>query len=103
VSFCYVLLRWLLEFVTLCAKSKDFKDLEIIILRHELAILRRTTRRPSTTAVDRMFLGRGEPVAATRALAILHRHAGDPAALASTPDREAVDVCPSGRSAADAA
>jgi len=45
---------------------------------------------------------RGEPVAATRALAILHRHAGDPAALASTPDREAVDVCASGRSSADA-
>jgi putative transposase len=56
VSFCYVLLRWLLEFVTLCARSKDFKELEIIILRHELAILRRTTRRPSTTAIDRMFL-----------------------------------------------
>ena len=56
VSFCYVLLRWLLEFGTLCARSKDFKDLEIIVLRHELDILRRTTRRPSTTAVDRMFL-----------------------------------------------
>jgi hypothetical protein len=56
VSFCYVLLRWLLKFGTLCARSKDFKDLEIMVLRHELAILRRTTRRPSTTAVDRMFL-----------------------------------------------
>jgi hypothetical protein len=56
VSFCYVLLRWLLEFVTLYARSKDFKELEIIVLRHELAILRRTARRPSTTAVDRMFL-----------------------------------------------
>jgi hypothetical protein len=56
VSFCHVLLRWLLTFGTLCARSKDLKDLEIIVLRHELAILRRTTRRPSTTAVDRMFL-----------------------------------------------
>lgn len=56
VSFYDVLLRWLLEFVTLCARSKDVKELEIIVLRHELAILRRPTRRPSTTSVDRMFL-----------------------------------------------
>src|SRR5262249_45960894 len=45
VSFCYVLLRWLLEFVTLRARADAFKDLEIIVLRHELAILRRTSRR----------------------------------------------------------
>jgi hypothetical protein len=56
VSVCFVLLRWLLEFVTLCARSKEFKELEIIILRHELAILRRRTRRPPITAVDRVFL-----------------------------------------------
>jgi putative transposase len=56
VSFCYVLLRWLLEFVALRARSSEFKDLEIVILRHELAILRRTRRRPPTTAVDRLFL-----------------------------------------------
>jgi putative transposase len=53
VSLCYVLLRWLLEFVALRARSKEFKDLEIIVLRHELAILRRTARRPAITAVDR--------------------------------------------------
>jgi hypothetical protein len=32
------------------------KELEIIVLRHELAMFRRTARRPPTTAVDRMFL-----------------------------------------------
>src|SRR5262245_31971762 len=56
VLFCYVLLPWLLELVTLRLRSDAFKELEIIVLRHELAILRRTTRRPRTTAVDRMFL-----------------------------------------------
>jgi transposase InsO family protein len=56
VSLCYVLLRWLLEFVALRARPKEFKDLEIIVLRHELAILRRTTRRPAITAVDRVLL-----------------------------------------------
>jgi putative transposase len=56
VSVCFVLLRWLLEFVALCARSKEFKELEIIVLRHELAILRRRTQRPPITVVDRVFL-----------------------------------------------
>jgi putative transposase len=56
VSWCYVLVRWLLEIVTLRACSREFKELEIIVLRHELAILRRTTRRPPIAAVDRVFL-----------------------------------------------
>jgi putative transposase len=56
VSLCYVLLRWLLEFVVLRVRSKALKELEIVVLRHELAILRRKTRRPAITAVDRLFL-----------------------------------------------
>jgi putative transposase len=56
VSFCYVLLRWLLEFVALRVGSKESMELEIVVLRHELAILRRKTRRPTITAVDRLFL-----------------------------------------------
>ena len=42
--FWYVLLGWLLELVTLRARSDAFKDLEIIVLRHELAMPR--TARP---------------------------------------------------------
>ena len=56
VSLCYRLIGWLLEFVVLRVRSGDFKELEIIVLRHELAILRRTTRRPAITAVDRVLL-----------------------------------------------
>ena len=29
LSFCYVLLRWLLEFVALYGRTRDFKELEI--------------------------------------------------------------------------
>jgi hypothetical protein len=54
-SVCYRLLRWVLEFVVLHARSKEFKELEIIVLRHEVAILRRTTRRAAITVVDRLF------------------------------------------------
>ena len=56
VSLCYVLVRWLLQFVVLRARSKELKELEIVVLRHELAILRRKARRPAITAVDRLFL-----------------------------------------------
>jgi len=56
VSLCCVSLRWLLEFVALRARSKEFQELEIIVLRHELGILRRTTRRPAIAAVDWVLL-----------------------------------------------
>jgi len=56
LSLCCVLIRWLVEFVALRARSKEFKELEIVVLRHELAIHRRTTRRPAITAVDRVLL-----------------------------------------------
>src|SRR3982074_1422412 len=56
MSFCYVTFRWLPQFIALCVRSMEFKELEIVVLRHELAILRRKTRRPAVTAVDRVFL-----------------------------------------------
>jgi transposase InsO family protein len=52
----YVLLRRVLQLVILLGRSRDFKELEIVVLRHELGILRRRTNRPAMTAVDRMFL-----------------------------------------------
>jgi len=52
---CYVSLRWLLELVSLRAIA-GVSGTRIIVLRHELAILRRTTRRPAITAVDRVLL-----------------------------------------------
>ena len=54
-SVCYVAVRWLLEIVTLRARSREFKELEIIVLRHELAILRRSTRRQAITCGYRKF------------------------------------------------
>ena len=56
VSLCYGLICWFLEFVVLRVRSDVFKKLEIVVLRHELAILRRTARRPEISAVDRVLL-----------------------------------------------
>ena len=56
ISFCYLLLRRLLQLVALRVRSNEWKELEIVVLRHELGILRRQTRRPAIAAVDRLFL-----------------------------------------------
>ena len=56
ISLVYVLLRRLLQLVILLGQSRDFKELEIVVLRHELGILRRRTTRPPMTAVDRLLL-----------------------------------------------
>ena len=56
VSLCYVALRWLLQLVVLRVRSHEWKELEIVVLRHELAILRRQTSRPAITALDRLSL-----------------------------------------------
>jgi hypothetical protein len=51
VSLCYLVLRWLLQLVVLRVQSNEWKELEIVVLRHELAILRRQTRRPAIAAL----------------------------------------------------
>jgi putative transposase len=56
VSLCYLVLRCLLQLVVLRVRSNEWKELEIVVLRHELAILRRQTRRPPITVLDRFFL-----------------------------------------------
>jgi putative transposase len=63
LSLCYVVLRRILQLAVLHVRSHDFKDLEIVVLRHELGILRRRIRRPAMTWIDRLFL-----VAASRLL-----------------------------------
>jgi putative transposase len=55
-SLCYVVLRRVLQLAVLRFRSNDLKELEIVVLRHELAILRRRTRRAAMTWTDRLFL-----------------------------------------------
>ena len=55
-SLLYLVLRRLLSLVALCCPSRDFKELEIVVLRHELATLRRQVSRPTLRPADRAFL-----------------------------------------------
>jgi hypothetical protein len=56
VSFCYLVLRRLLQIAALRVRSNDFRELEIVVLRHEVAILQRQRKRPALTTIDRLFL-----------------------------------------------
>ena len=69
------------------------QGLEIVVLRHELAVLRRQVRLPAPRQADRVFLAAAsEPSAATRQVAVISGHADDTAGLAPTFGREPVDV-----------
>jgi putative transposase len=56
VSFIYVVACRLFAFVLLLARSERSKELEILLLRHELSILRRQARRPRLRESDRLVL-----------------------------------------------
>jgi len=56
ISLCHLALRGVLVLTSLHVRSDDFQELEIVVLRHELAILRRGKPRPRMTWTDRLFL-----------------------------------------------
>jgi putative transposase len=54
--FWYLAFRCVLQLVLLRPRSTEFKELEIVVLRHQLAVLRRQADRPQLTKSDRVFL-----------------------------------------------
>ena len=56
LSVVYVVFLRILQLVLLLFRSAESKDLEIVVLRHELVVLRRHVRRPTFRAADRLFL-----------------------------------------------
>jgi putative transposase len=56
VSFVYVVTCRLFALVLLLARGDRSKELELLVLRHELSVLRRQARRPQLMESDRLVL-----------------------------------------------
>ena len=55
-SFLYLAFRALLGALVRCRRGLDVKDVELLVLRHELEVLRRQVARPKLRAADRALL-----------------------------------------------
>jgi hypothetical protein len=92
-AFVYLSIRSVLELVVLLARSDDANEIELLALRHEVAMLRRQVKRQSFAPADRALfaaLSRLPPLP----VGMLQRHAGDAPCLASTPGGPALDLPP---------
>jgi putative transposase len=56
LSFGYLILRRLLQLLTLVVRGDRSKDVEILVLRHQVAVLRRQVRRLDLEPADRALL-----------------------------------------------
>ena len=55
-AFAYLALRRLLELVVLAIRANASKEIELLVLRHEVAVLRRQIKRPVFEPADRALL-----------------------------------------------
>jgi putative transposase len=54
-AFAYLLLRWLFQLVT--RSSNDLtRDVEVVVLRHQLKVLKRQVSKPRLRRRDRLFM-----------------------------------------------
>ena len=56
LSLLYLMLRRVLELLAVMARGDFSKDVEILVLRHEIAVLRRQVKRPRYRPAERAWL-----------------------------------------------
>ena len=77
LSFAYWVVRRLFELLVLFGRSERAKEVEILVLRHELQVLRRQVGRPRLRSADRALLAALSQVLPQAATAVVPRPTGD--------------------------
>lgn len=102
MSALYVVVCRLLELVVLIARGDRAKELEILVLRHELSILRRQVSRPRFEPHDRVLLAGFSRVLPRRAWSVFLVRPENATALAPPAGRSPLDIrAPPSGTAAD--
>jgi putative transposase len=91
-KLAYLTLCRSIQLLALLARGDAAKDLEILVLRHQLVVLRRQSPRPKFGPGRPGPARRGQPGAAQVPLVVLPRHARDAAALAPAARGRCLDL-----------
>jgi putative transposase len=99
VRLLYLIFRQVMAWLGMLARSAQSKNAEILVLRHEVAVLRRQVSRPRLSWADRAVFKSTDPVTVPSLPSASDRHPGHHRAVAPRPGKAALDAAPKWRPA----
>ena len=88
----YLIMIRVFGWLVLFGRGRASKDAEVMVLRHEVTVLRRQVARPKPDWADRAVMARWPGCCQPRAAVPAARHARDAAGLAPPPDHTHMDI-----------